>query len=411
MENSLSDRLRYGRVLSIIALALVVFATFSQHASAFKTGENASLVIGQSNFNSNTCSGGSFGGSTQSGLCDPEGSTFDASGNLWVSDHLNSRVLEFTSPFSNGESASLVIGQPSFTTNECSSINAQSALCGPGGLVFDSSGNLWVADSGHNRILEFVSPFSDGESASLVIGQPNFTGNLCSTITTQSGLCSPGGLAFDTSGNLWVADRVNTRVLEFMFPFSNGESASLVLGQSGFNTATCIGGVPGVFNFVGLPTTQSGLCDPYGLAFDSSGNLWVVDAGNSRVLEFNHPFSNGENASQVIGQSDFTTSTPACSPTRSGLCFPFASAFDSKGNLWVTDFTVNRVLEFKRPFSNGENASRVIGQSNFTTAGCSPTQSGLCFPFGLAFDPSGNLWVTDSRNNRVLAFADEGHHL
>jgi sugar lactone lactonase YvrE len=190
--------------------------------------------------------------------------------------------LEFAPPFSNGEGASLVIGQPSFTVGACLGVS-QTGLCRPAGLAFDSLGQLWVTDQLNSRVLEFTPPFSIGESASLVIGQPGFTTGTCSGglggTPTQSGLCLSfggvlsSGVAFDSSGNLWATDDFNSRMLEFKPPFSSGESASLVIGQSSFTTNTC-------------STTQSGLCGPSGLAFDSSGNLWVPDEGNSRVLEF-----------------------------------------------------------------------------------------------------------------------------
>ena len=83
------------------------------------------------------------------------------------------------------------------------------------------------------------------------------------------------GLGFDSSGNLWVADFGNSRVL--MYPkgtgFTNGEAATIVLGQSSFTTDTS-------------DTTATTLRGPFGLAFDSSGNLWVSDQGNSRVLKY-----------------------------------------------------------------------------------------------------------------------------
>jgi len=80
-------------------------------------------------------------------------------------------------------------------------------------LAFDALGNLWVTDGGHNRVLEYSKPFSTGESASLVIGQAGFTSDFAAT--SSRGLNFPAGLSFDSSGNLWVVDSGNSRVLEF----------------------------------------------------------------------------------------------------------------------------------------------------------------------------------------------------
>ena len=104
---------------------------------------------------------------------------------------------------------------------------------------------------------------------------------------------------------------------------------------------------------------------PRNLAFDSLGDLWVVDAGYGRVLEFAYPLTSGEGASVVVGQSSFTTSVAALSQT--GLASIWGVAFDSSGNLWVSDTSNNRVLEYSPPFSNGMPASLVLGAKDFTS--------------------------------------------
>jgi DNA-binding beta-propeller fold protein YncE len=90
--------------------------------------------------------------------------------------------------------------------------------------------------------------------------------------------CSPRSLAFDSSGNLWVADDSNNRVLRYPYSpspphFINSKAADLVLGQSSFTTNTAGSG-------------PSGLTQPEGVGFDLSGNVWVVDQGNNRVLSY-----------------------------------------------------------------------------------------------------------------------------
>ena len=91
-----------------------------------------------------------------------------------------------------------------------------------GGLAFDSSGNLWVSDNSNNRVLEFRPPFSMGMNASLVIGQPDFETGRASI--SQSGFLNGlATLVIDPSGNIWVGDK--SRVLEFRAPFSTGMNA------------------------------------------------------------------------------------------------------------------------------------------------------------------------------------------
>ncbi len=208
----------------------------------------------------------------------------------------------------------------------------------------DSKGDVWVSDSENNRVLEFTPPFSNGEGASVVLGQENFSSYECGA-PTLANICNPQGIAFDSSGDIYVADNSNNRVLEFKPPFTSGESAVLP---------------------VGIPandTTQSNLNGPIGIALDSSNNLWVADDGDQRVVRFSAPLSNNESASLVIGQTNFVSNSSGAN--QSGFYSPVEVAFDNSGNLWVTDSGNRRVMEFLSPLSTGENASLEMGRPTF----------------------------------------------
>jgi len=305
---------------------------------------------------------------------------------LLVADSFNSRVVLFDSPYSTGEAAIMVLGQDSFTSS--AQATTASGLRFPAKAITDSDGNVWVADTFNNRVLEYKQPLTNGTGASVVIGQTDFTSSNA-TAPTQSSLIDPLGLAFDAAGDLWVADG-NRRVLEYVPPFINGMSASLVIGQSDFTSDT-------------QATTASGLNYPTELAFDAAGNLWLVDQGNNRVLEYKAPLSTGESASVVIGQPDFTSFAPATTAT--GMSSPYGITFDGSGNLWVSDNRNLRVLEFTLPFSSGQAASLVLGQPNFTSSGVSGNpQVDVNNPEGLAFDTSGNLFVSETGSSRVVIF-------
>ncbi|HJW19392.1 MAG TPA: hypothetical protein VJ571_02395, partial [Candidatus Nitrosotalea sp.] len=107
-----------------------------------------------------------------------------------------------------------------FTSNTANNggISA-STLNFPQGLTFDSSGNLWVADAFNNRILEYLTPFTNGQSASHVLGQSGFTTRVSTASQGGLHLLEPAfvGIIFDSSGNLWVTDEVNSRVLQYLF--------------------------------------------------------------------------------------------------------------------------------------------------------------------------------------------------
>jgi len=243
----------------------------------------------------------------------PAGVTVDSKGDVWVADTWDGRVVEYQQPITQAMDADIAIGHPNMDeTADCDglyerlhespsgSVLTGSEFCNPSTVAFDRKGDLWVSDSGNERVLEFVPPFSTGMAASVELGYPAQVGMAatlqqhCQT-TSATTLCGPGGLAFDAEGNLWVVDNGNQRVLEFSPPFSDGMAASLVIGQPDFT-----------HNGLAPPSANS-LDDPSGLTFDSDGDLIVSDARNSRVLFFVPPFKSGMSASVVVGQTDMNT--------------------------------------------------------------------------------------------------------
>lgn len=144
-----------------------------------------------------------------------------------------------------------------------------------------------------------------GGSATVVLGQTGFGANAENQggSPAASTLAYPYAPRFDSAGNMWVSDSLNHHVL--MYPqvslATNDPAATVELGQpAGASAFTS--------NTSNNPTPGAGtLYLPKGLALDSSGRLFVLDAGNDRTLVFAPPFSNGMAATLVIGQPNFTT--------------------------------------------------------------------------------------------------------
>jgi sugar lactone lactonase YvrE len=384
------------------------------------------------------------------GLSGPTGLAVDTAGHLWVADGANNRVLGWTSvaALTTGAAAAIVIGQPNAFSTFCAT--TQTGLClsnhvsceaVAGAVAVDSVGNLYVADSCNNRVLEYNQPFNSGlvsgQPANLVFGQGgSFTASVCpvpgatppAPLPTANSLCLPGGVAVDTGGNLYISDSDDNRILEYNTPLvqtgvpgSGDTTADVVFGQNGsFIAATCDEGA-GTGDVEGIgPDT---LCGPQGIALDSLNDLYVADSFNSRVLEYNVPLASlsapNTVANLVFGQSnDFTTDTCAGSygegglvpVTSSGLCAPDGVGVDSFGNLYIADSADNRVLEFTTPVADASSpndtvASLVFGQGgSFSAIACAAGADGLCDPTDIATDSTGDLYVTDSDNNRVLEF-------
>jgi uncharacterized protein (TIGR03437 family) len=245
----------------------------------------------------------------------------------------------------------------------------------------------------------------------------------------------PQGIALDMSVSppiLYVADFGNNRVLAWKNAFGftkNADVADKVIGQRDL-ISTAVQG-PG-------SNLTSGLFGPTGLAVDKKGALYVIDTGNNRILRFPAPFSQTGDLLQfdlIIGQKDSngrTANEGKSAPTEktlalfNGSIFNAGLAFDSLGNLWVTDAINNRVLRY--PVSalasgapNEPSADLVLGQKDFTSSAlpmnigasqCGNSSSmmqrcGKNFldqPAALAFDSKNRLFVADAEN-RVVVYA------
>jgi hypothetical protein len=191
----------------------------------------------------------------------------DAAGNLYVPDLFNNRILRYNSPFTTDQIADAVWGQDDFAGITCNrgasygSTTDNRSLClapPPGrgedkaGVALDPAGNLWVTDKENNRVLRF--PFQAGsgqiaKGADLVLGQTNFRSRFSGTGLDQ--MDHPEGIRVTGSYTVYVADRLNNRILVFTPPFTNGMSAHHAFA--------------------------AGLNLPMSLEFDATG-LWISDA-------------------------------------------------------------------------------------------------------------------------------------
>ncbi|MFZ2059419.1 MAG: NHL repeat-containing protein, partial [Candidatus Binatus sp.] len=385
----------------------------------------ADRVLGQPDFLHNSPNqGGTAAGDT---LYFPEAAAIDSSvtpNNLYVADSYNSRVLGWrdADSFTSGAAADLVIGQSSFTADSCNEGANPSAtdLCFPTALTVDPSGNLYVADAANNRVLEYNNPLAACKgtfpcvagAAKEVFGQSSFTAS--NVAAGKNGLDNPQGVALDASGDLYISDSGNNRVLEYNTPLTN-TTADRVYGQdSSFTSNECNS------DTLANPTAND-LCGPEGVAIDPvSGALFVADSFNNRVLEYNTPQTN-TTANLVFGQASFTTAGCNNDSHNTGdspddLCGPGAVAADVLGNLYVADEANNRVLEYNTPLNQnrGEKgagdttADNVFGQggdlATNTVNDGGLSASSLDNPSGVAVDPSVNVYIADSENHRVLEY-------
>lgn len=265
------------------------------------------------------------------------------------------------------------------------------------GLAIDGVNHrLFVSDSGNHRVL--VYELDSGNQLvdripDFVLGQSDFATNASGL--SAAALNNPRGLAYDdVGGRLFVVDSNNHRVLVFdVASITSGESAVAVLGQPDFTSN------------VGA-TSRNRLNVPISLAYDSAGQrLFVGEVFGNRVTVFDvASIMNGEDAANVLGQPNFTSSTT--NVTAEGTSNPRDLVYDAANSrLFVAHSSASRVVIYDvATIADGEAAINVLGQANFTSSGLAITQAGMASPSGLAYDPDAALlYVSDSGSSSTSA--------
>jgi hypothetical protein len=336
--------------------------------------------------------------STAAGVSTP-GDALVVGNQLFVADTANNRVLGWNSiPTASGKAPDFVLGQPDFNTVTLNSGGAASGftMSAPTALASDGT-RLFVADTGNSRVLIWNTlPSATHVAANVAMGQPNLSSD-----TANQGLGAASALTLSgptcvlvSSGKVYVCDGGNNRVLAWnSVPTAQSVAANFAVGQPDLVTSTA-------------GTTASKLSAPKA-ALISGTRLYVVDSSNNRVVAWNTlPTANGTAANFALGQVNLTSSATADNAT--GLSAPTGIALDSQGRLFVSDTGYNRVLIWNsEPSANGTAANAVIGQPSLTTQLSNNgglNASGLSAPANVRVNGS-QLWVSDKTNDRVLEYA------
>jgi uncharacterized protein (TIGR03437 family) len=401
-------------------------------------GVQADLVIGQRD--RFTTTGNGPGTSFTLGLNQPTGLTVDAQGNLYVVDTNNNRVVRYPKPFEQPSDqlleVDIILGQETFGSasggnvgrqpNRGRATAANSLFFSDLGnnvlrirLGFDPSGNLWVTDAGNNRVVRYPSrvltPGNFGPDADVFLGQLNSISNTQNNdVRDKSTLAIPSGLGFGPEGRMYVSD-ARGRVLVFRNPSGTGQAAERILG-----IAVQVQGQPAP-----PPVNDQALGSPESI-FVVNGSPYVVDARFHRIVRYDapdswtpeSPTSISPRMRDVIGQPDFNSGD-----VNRGLRVPSANAFNSPvdavasgNNLFIVDANNHRVLMVSggAPFTSpatkvfGQvgldlNAANLIEGREFFFAGI--FQGRTYRGGGIALDGN-TLYIADTLNNRVLGYRD-----
>ena len=354
---------RWTFLLGLLAIVLIaaLWLAVRANAAAYTTPIR---LYGQTDYNSY------LSGTSATKLSWPVGVALDGNGGIYIADTQNNRVVHFPA---GGTTADRVYGQPDFTTHTAGT--SAISFNGPAGIAVDSTGGLYVSDHGNNRVVHFPA---GSTTADRVYGQINFTTHTAGATATS--LYSPWAVSVDNSGGLYIADSFNNRVLHFPAGSTNTDR---VYGQINFTSNTA-------------GTSATNLTNPWGIAPDSTGGIYVADRNNNRILHFP---AGSTTADRVYGQTDFTSHNEDVSATNFNS--PGGVTLDNTGGLYVADSFNNRILHFP---AGDTTADQVYGQPDFTSSVGSAGKNNLSIPYQLAGDSQGGLYVADNYNSRVLYY-------
>ena len=298
-------------------------------------------------------------------------------------------VIETKMPAASGKDERIA---PTYTTQFGTTGSESEKLSSPSGVAIDAHGNFWVLARGASRIEEFSSSGS-------------FIKSIGSWGTGVLQFKEPLGIAINPSTkNIYIGNEDDQRIDElnekgefiraFGYGVSNGEAKLETC------TTTCQSGIGG--------SAAGQFNEPEGVAIDSTGKLWIADYKNNRVDEFSETgeFIAAFGYGVVNGEEKLQTCTTTCKAGIRGgsgngeLSGPTDLAFNSSGDLYVTDSLGSRVEEF--------NASREY-LAKFGSSGSGNGQ--FSYPGGIAVSAGGNVYVDDWGNSRVQEFTGSGSYL
>ncbi len=313
--------------------------------------------------------GGDNGPPSQAILNQPFGVATDGRGNVFIADSGNNRVRKISATAITTIAGTGLAG---FGGDSGAAINA--GLSMPMAVAVDQSGNLYIADSSNHRIRKI-----DGLGIITTIagnGVPGFAGDNGRAVNAS--LMYPTGVAADQVGNVFISDTYNNRIRRVAV---DGTITTVVgNGVYGFDPTVTI-------------ATQTPLASPTGVAVDRSGNLLIADNGNNLIRMVSGGIIRTIAGTGVGGYNGDTQ--PA---TSAQLLSPFGVAVDPSGRVLVADEGNSRV----RLISGGVITTLAgISTPGFSGDGGLAASASLSYPTGIALDSFGQVFIADLQNQRI----------
>jgi uncharacterized protein (TIGR03437 family) len=331
--------------------------------------------------NGTSGSNGDYGDPLQAQLHLPQGLALDSARNLYIADSANNVIRWITGGVIYTFAGNHIAG---FSHEGGPAVDA--ALNVPLDVAFDTSGNLYIADSGNGRIRQVST---SGVITTVVGGGSTYTEGGLATATVLAG---PHGVAVDSSGNLYVADSDANHIYKV--------SNNVITNFAGIlNTATTSTG-SGITNTRGFAgdggaATSAQVNSPSSVVIDSSGNIHFTDLYNARVRKI---VSSGT-ISTVVGNGSTAYSGDGGSAQNALMNAPAGVAPGPGGVVYISDTNNQRI----RRIGTDGTISTVVGNgtAGFAGDGAAASSAQVSYPAGLAVDSAGNVYFADLANQRV----------
>jgi sugar lactone lactonase YvrE len=322
-------------------------------------------------------SDGDGGPATSAFLTNTYGVAEDKSRSLFIADTQNSRIRRVDATTGI---ITTVAGNGTYGDSGDGGAATNASLDYPEGVAVDMAGNLFIADYGN-----FVVRRVDGVSGVIttVAGSGNYGYSGDGGPATSASLENPTDVAVDEWGNLFIADVYNQRVRR-------------VDASTGIITTVAGNGTPG-YSGDGGPATSASLYHPSGVAVDAYGNLFIADSLNYVVRRVD---AVSGVITTVAGNGTFGFTGDGGPATSASLSSPLGVALDSSGNIFIADANNSRI---RRVDAATGIITTVAGNGGygFTGDGGPATSASLWDPSAVAVDSSGRLSIADTYNNRI----------
>ncbi|MBZ5619228.1 MAG: hypothetical protein LAQ69_10975 [Acidobacteriia bacterium] len=320
------------------------------------------------------------GGNAQNAeLHTPSDVALDSSGNLYIADTANAVIRQVTP----AGVITTIVGTNAIGFAGDGGPALKAALLAPVALAVDSSTNLYIVENGDSRIRKVDTKANINTIVGT--GTAGFSGD--GSDATKAQMNFPTGIAVDSSGNLYIADFLNLRIRKV----SSSGSISSVAGN-------------GVLSYSGDggPALNAQMNAPQGVAADAAGNIYVADTGNNVVRRV----SKAGAIAAFAGNGTAGSNGDGSAATGAQLSAPMGLAVDASGNLYIADSQNAKV----RKVSTSGAISTVAGNGTpgYGGDGAAATGAQLNTPIGIAVDAAGNLFIADFSNNRIRKVSTSG---